>query len=134
MTEQRTKADEHWASRGLVAMLLREFKDFKAAAEIESGSSDVFSLCERDIAEKVAAVEKGKSVVAGLALQQVLDNARAEVEEHERWQKQVFKSFSKEDEEQGLTLPLRQSFAASAEAREMLLRLVNSVSSQYFQS
>ena len=81
MTEQRTKADEHWASRGLVAMLLREFKDFKAAAEIESGSSDVFSLCERDIAEKVAAVEKDKSVVAALGLQQILDNARAEVEE-----------------------------------------------------
>lgn len=133
MTE-RTKADERWASRGLVAILLRESKDFKAAAEIESGSSDVFSFCERDIAEKVAEVEKEKSVAAGLALQQVLDNARAEVEEHERWQKQVFESFSKEDEEQGLTLPLRQSFAASAEAREMLLRRVNSVSSQYFQS
>lgn len=32
MTE-KTRADEHGASRGLVAMLIRDMKDYKAAAE-----------------------------------------------------------------------------------------------------
>ncbi len=38
MAENRTKADERWVSRGLVNMLIREMKDYKAAAEVVSGS------------------------------------------------------------------------------------------------
>lgn len=46
MVDERTKQEKRWASRGLAAMLIRE-QDYKAAAEIESGSSDVFAMCER---------------------------------------------------------------------------------------
>jgi len=132
MVEDKTKEDERWASRGLVAMLIREMKNYSAAAEIESGSVDVFAMCEREVEEKIAKVQDGPSAVSGLELQKVLDSARAEVEEHERWQNQVFKSFPKEDDEQGLTGPLRQSFTQSAKARESLLSLVDAACAKYF--
>lgn len=132
MSEERTKEDERFASRGLVAMLIREMKNYKAAAEIESGSKDVFAECRREITDRIAAVETDPSVVAGLELQKVLDNARAEIEEHERWQTQVFANLPKEDDESGLTGPLRQSFTKSAEARDELALTVTSAYERYF--
>lgn len=86
--------------------------------------------CASDIVDKE--VEKDKSVAAGLALQQVLDNARAEVEEHERWQNEVFERLPKEHDEQGLTGPLRLSFTKTAPAREKLSQLVEKTYEQYF--
>jgi hypothetical protein len=132
--QERTKEDERWASRGLVSMLIREMKNYKAAAEIESGSEDVFAACKREIADKVVAINEDPSAVAALELQKALDNASAEIEEHERWQTQVFKNLPPEDDEQGLTGPLRQSFTKSALTRAKLKTIVESVHDEYFRS
>ena len=132
MPEERTKEDERWASRGLVSMLIREMKNYKAAAEIESGSEDVFAMCSRQIGDCIARVQEIPTAVSALELQQVLDNARAEITEHQRWQEQVFKSLPKEDDENGLTGPLRQSFTKSVIARAKLLTEVMEAHEKYF--
>ncbi len=132
MPEERTKEDERWASRGLVSMLIREMKNYKAAAEVESGSEDVFAMCSRQIGDCIARIQEIPTAVSALELQQVLDNARAEITEHQRWQEQVFKSLPKEDDENGLTGPLRQSFTKSATARAKLLTEVMEAHEKYF--
>lgn len=120
MTE-RTKADERWASRGLVGMLIREMKDYKAAAEVVSGSEDVFAMCSRQIGNKIAQIQEIPTAVSALELQQVLDNARAEIAEHQKWQTEVIASLPPRDDEEGLTGPLRQAFTKTGTVRAKLL-------------
>lgn len=121
MAEKRTKADERWASRGIVAMLIREMKDYKAAAEVVSGSEDVFAMCSRQIGDCIARIQEIPTAVSALELQQVLDNARAEITEHQKWQNEVLASLPARDDEEGLTGPLRQAFTKTGTARAKLL-------------
>lgn len=121
MAEKRTKADERWASRGLVNMLIREMKDYKAAAEIVSGSDDVFAMCSRQIGDSISRIQEVPTVVSALELQQVLDNARAEISEHQKWQNEVLASLPPRDDEEGLTGPLRQAFTKTGTTRAKLL-------------
>jgi hypothetical protein len=127
-------SEKRWASRALVNMLIREMKSYKSAAEVVSGSGNVFAGCARDIEEKVAAVKVVRSAVTGLALQQALDNAREEIAMHEAWQAEVMAELPKEDDESGATGPLRQAFAEAAKARRVLSELVEATSQSYFTS
>jgi hypothetical protein len=54
----RTKEDERWASRGLVAMLVRDLKNYSAAAEIVSGADDVLAMCSRLLADNIARIQE----------------------------------------------------------------------------
>lgn len=121
MAEKRTKADERWASRGIVAMLIREMKDYKSAAEVVSGSEDVFAMCSRQIGDCIARIQEIPTAVSALELQQVLDNARAEITEHQKWQNEVLASLPARDDEEGLTGPLRQAFTKTGTVRAKLL-------------
>lgn len=121
MAEERTKADECWASRSLVSMLIREMKDYKSAAEIVSGSDDVFAMCSRQIGDAIARIQEIPTAVSALELQQILKNARAEIAEHQKWQNEVIVSLPPRDDEEGLTGPLRQAFTKTGTTRAKLL-------------
>lgn len=123
---------DRWASSALVKMLIDEMKDFKAAAEVVSGSVDIFAMCERDIKDKVEEVERERSVASSLALQQALEGARHEIAMHEAWQSEVISGLAKQDDEEGLTRPLRQAFSKSAKVREALLEQVKKTFDEYF--
>lgn len=94
---ERTKEDERWASRALVSMLIREMKDYKAAAEVVSGSDDVFAMCSRQIGDAIARIQEIPTAVSALELQRILKNARAEIAEHQRWQNEVLGSLPPRD-------------------------------------
>ncbi|HIN67472.1 MAG TPA: hypothetical protein EYM95_22755 [Candidatus Obscuribacterales bacterium] len=125
---------KRFASRGLVHMLIHdeEMKSYKSAAEVVSGAVDVFAMCGRDIAAKVAEVEKDRSVVSALALQRSMEEAQAEIRADEAWQQEVIKNLPKQDDEDGLTGPLREAFAKSKKARQVLLQQVNETYEKYF--
>lgn len=118
----------------MVNMLIREMKSYESAAEVVSGSDNVFAGCAREIEEKVAAVKAEKTAVTGLELQKALDNAREEIAMHEAWQAEVIGELPKEDDESGATGPLRQAFADTAKARRMLSDLVEATYQSYFSS
>ena len=118
---ERTKEDERWASRALVSMLIREMKDYKAAAEVVSGSDDVFAMCSRQIGDSIARIQEIPTAVSALELQQILRNARAEIEEHRKWQNEVIASLPPRDDEEGLAGPLRQAFTKTGTTRAKLL-------------
>ncbi|MGI0133580.1 MAG: hypothetical protein ACREBW_01300 [Candidatus Micrarchaeaceae archaeon] len=124
---------DRWISRGLVTMLVNEMRNYQAAAEIVSGSEDVFAMCGRDIQAKIEAVEKEHSAVSVFELQKVLEAARHEIAGHEAWQREVIESLAKEDDEDGATGPLRQAFAKSVPVREALLERVKEAFENYFQ-
>nr|WP_281719549.1 hypothetical protein [Nitrosomonas nitrosa] len=135
MTETNTDNDgKRWASRGLVHMLIhdKEMKSYSSAAEIVSGSVDMFAMCGRDITVKIEEVEKDRSVASAFALQQAIEEALAEARAHEAWQEEVINSLPKQDDQDGLTGPLRQAFAKSKEAREVLLQQLNEAYEKYF--
>lgn len=114
MTEKR------WASRGLVNMLIG-MKNYASAAEVVSGAEDVFAMCSRQLGDKIAHIQEVPTAVSALELQQVLDNAREEIGEHQKWQNEVLESLPPRDDEEGLTGPLRQAFTKSGTARAKLL-------------
>lgn len=124
--------EKRWASRGLVKMLIKELKNYKGAAEVVSGADDVFGMCSRDIAAKVERVEKERSVASSFELQRALDNARQEIAGHRTWQEEVLKNLPKEDDEEGLTGPLRQAFAKTAKTRDALADQVAETEEKYF--
>lgn len=121
MAQEKSKRDERWISRNLVAMLISELKDYKAAAEIVSGSDDVFAMCSRDIGNSIARIQEIPTAVSALEMQQILRNARAEIEEHRQWQNEVIGSLPPRDDEEGLTGPLRQAFTRTGTTRAKLL-------------
>jgi hypothetical protein len=130
---ERTKSDERWASRALVSMLIKQ-KDYEAAAEVVSGSLDVFSSCSRKIGDLIAHIQEVPTAVAALELQQALDNARAEIQAHQEWQSEALDALPKQDDEEGLTGPLRQAFNQSSKARSRLLSEVMGASEKYLKA
>lgn len=127
-------SENRWASRALVSMLIREMRSYKSAAEVVSGSEDVFAMCGREIEEKVKAVKLDNSAANGFELQKVLDNAKEEIAMHEAWQAEVIAELPKQDDEDGKTGPLREAFAESAKARKQLALIVEATCQSYFTS
>lgn len=123
---------KRWASRAIVQMLLKEGKNYKGAAEVVSGAKNVFAVCRHDIMRQIEEVEKERSVASSFKLQQLLEEARHEIAGHEAWQGEVISGLPKEDDEAGLTGPLRLAFTETAEAREELLALVKTAYEKYF--
>lgn len=123
---------KRWASRALVQMLLKETKSYKSAAEVVTGAKDVFALCSLDIRKQIEEVEKERSVASSFKLQQLLEEAQREIAGHEAWQEEVISGLPKEDDEAGLTGPLRQAFTKTAEAREELLAEVKAAYKKFF--
>lgn len=125
-------SEKRWISRSIVNMLIREDKDYKAAAKVVSGSSDVFSMCSRKIAEELEQIEEHPAAASALALQLALNEATAEIEDHQEWHELVFKGLPKEDDESGLTGLLRQEFTRTAQDREKLREEVKAAHQKYF--
>lgn len=123
---------ERWASRALVSMLIRQMKNYQGAAEVVSGSEDVFAMCRRAIEAKIEEVDKSGSVAAAFDLQMVLEEARHEIAAHETWQENVISELPEEDDESGVTGPLRQAFSKSARVRDELLEQVKETYEKYF--
>lgn len=101
--------------------MLIGMKEYRQAAEVVSGAIDVFSMCSRDIGDKIAHIQEVPTAVSALELQQVLDNAREEINMHQNWQQEVLENLPPQDDEEGLTGPLRQAFTKSGTARAKLL-------------
>lgn len=78
-------------------------------------------MCSRQIGDCIARIQEIPTAVSALELQQVLDNARAEITEHQKWQCDVLASLPARDDEEGLTGPLRQAFTKTGTARAKLL-------------
>lgn len=123
---------KRWASRAIVQMLLKEGKNYKGAAEVVSGAKNVFATCGQNIRAKVEEVEQERSVASSFALQQILEEAHHEIAGHRAWQEEVISALPKEDDEAGLTGPLRLAFTETSEAREELLTEVTDTYEKYF--
>lgn len=124
--------EKRWASRALVSMLIREMENYKAAAEVVSGSVDGFALHEKEINRLIEKVEANRNVVTGLELQQVLDEAKRDIIDHEIWEREVLESLPKQHDESGATGPLRQAFAESTAVRKVLAENVAEAYKKYF--
>ncbi|MBZ0187960.1 MAG: hypothetical protein K8F91_17060 [Candidatus Obscuribacterales bacterium] len=127
-----SEKQERWVSRSLVKMLVNERRDYEGAAEVVSGSEDVFALCGQGIQTKIEKVEKEPSVVSRFELQQSLEEARHEIAGHEAWQMEVISGIPKQDDIDGVAGPLRLAFAKSANTREALLERVRETYKKYF--
>jgi len=123
---------ERRISRVLVNKLVRELKDYRAAAEVVSGSEDIFSLCTININNEIAVVDQYPDAAAELKLKHALEQAREEIKEHQEWQNEVLEILPKEDDDSGLTGPLRQAFTKSAIARSRLLSKLTRTHNKYF--
>ncbi len=113
-------SEKRWASRALVNMLIREDKNYKAAAEIVSGSEDGFLLHSKDIGDLIARVQERPSGASSAELKAILESAREDINMHREWERDILDSLPRVDDEEGLTGALRQAFAKSATARVKL--------------
>lgn len=114
-------SEKRWVSHGLVDMLI-EMRKFDSAAEVVSGSEDVFSLLFNKIGDAVARLEKSVNGSDLLELKNLLDEAREEILDHQDWQQEVFEKLAEQgDDNQGLARVLRQAFIDSAASRSNLL-------------
>lgn len=124
-------AKERWVSRGIVKMLIDEMKDYKAAAEVVSGASDVFAACTSKIQNAIAAQETEKSAANALTLQQELSYAEDEIKEHREWEKAIRERLGHDDFQLSLVAPLYKALSETAAAREGLDALVVGTKSKY---
>ncbi len=114
-------SEKRWVSHGLVDMLL-EMRKYDSAAEVVSGSENVFSLLSNKIGDAIARVEKCANGGDLLELKNLLDEAKEEIRDHQDWQQEVFEILAEQgNDNQGLTRALRQAFSDSAAARSKLL-------------
>ncbi len=113
-------SEKRWASRSLVNMLIKEMKDYKAAAAVVSGSEDSFLLHSKDIGDLIARVQERPSGATAAELKTVLDSATEDINLHREWERDVLGSLPRVDDEEGLTGELRQAFAKTATARVKL--------------
>lgn len=91
-------------------------------------------MCSRQIGDCIARIQEVPTAVSALELQQILDNARAEIDEHQKWQTEVLASLPPRDDEEGLTGPLRQAFTKTGTARAKLLTEVMQAEEKYFKA
>ncbi|MBA4073706.1 MAG: hypothetical protein C0508_01610 [Cyanobacteria bacterium PR.023] len=111
---------KRWASRALVTMLIREDKNYRAAAEIVSGSEASFLLHSKDIGDLIARVKERPTGASSKELREVLENVREDINSHREWERDVLDSLERVDDEEGLTGPLRQAFSQVATVRVKL--------------
>lgn len=124
-------SEKRWASRALVNMLIKEMKDYKAAAEVVSGAEDSFLLHSKDIGDVIAKVREQPAGAAAAELKAVLDSAREDIDLHREWERDVLGSLPRVDDEEGLTGELRQAFAKTATARVKLQKEVIEASEKW---
>jgi hypothetical protein len=123
---------ERWVSRGIVKMLIDELKDYKAAAEVVSGSSEVFAACASKIQIAIAALVAERSTENTLSLQQVLTDAEEEIKDHREWEEAIRSRLAREESQLAMIAPLLQSLAETAASREALDALVLGTKAKYF--
>ena len=114
-------SDKRWVSKSLVRKLVYELKDYEAAAELISGSEDVFALHSKQIGDMIARIQEIPTAVPSQELKERLDNARDDINEHREWERDVLDSLPRVDDEEGLPGARRQEFAKSAVLRVKLL-------------
>lgn len=126
-----SKPEKRWVSRALVNMLIRNDKDYSAAAEIVSGSEASFLLHSKDIGDLIASVRERPTGAVSKELREVLENAREDINLHREWERDVLDSLPRVDDEEGLTGALRQAFAKSSTVRAKLQKEVIEASEKW---
>jgi hypothetical protein len=116
-------SDKRWVSHGLVDMLI-EMRKYDSAAEVVSGSEGIFVMLSKQIGDAITRVQERPASNDFIDLNQTLHEARKEISEHQQWQEDVLETLPQQDEDRGLTQPLRQAFTKSAKARVNLLNEV----------
>jgi len=116
-------SEKRWISRSLVNLLIK-MRNYDSAADVVSGSEDVFAMQSRLIGNMIARGHKLPGGILCPEIKRVLDEAQEEIQDHDQWQDEVLKTLPPEDDHNGLTGPLRQAFTKSASARIELLREV----------
>ena len=114
-------SEKRWVSHGLVDMLI-EMRKYDSACEVVSGSEGIFTTLSNRIGETISRVEKSPAESKFSELKSVLDEARAEIRDHQEWQDEVLDKLAElPDDDRRLSWPLRQAFNDSAAARTKLL-------------
>lgn len=127
-------SEKRWVSHGLVDMLI-EMRKYDSASEVVSGSEGIFTSLSQRIGEAIARAEKGAADRNFAELKTVLDEAREEILDHQEWQDEVVDRLADlNDDDRGLTRPLRQAFQESATARTTLLDQVMRSCDQYLKA
>jgi hypothetical protein len=123
-------ARKRWVSDALVTMLIG-MKKYQSAAEVVSGSNDMFASYSSQIKDTIARTQEIPTGVPFSDLKLVLDTANQEIIDHREWQEEIIASLPKADDEKGLTEPLRQAFSSAAKARNELLQEVMTAHEKY---
>ena len=126
--------EKRWVSKGLVNLLVFELKNYISAAEIVSGSTDMFESYSRLIKDTIAKTQEIPAGTKFHELQRILEEARTEISDHRKWQEEVFASLPQADDESGATGPLRQAFTTAAIARNKLLQDVMTAHDKYLKA
>jgi hypothetical protein len=117
------------SSESLFAFLI-ELRNYGLAAEIVVRSREELSLYIRvirdlrrlvSLALKISSDEEKSREANFVDLQRIVNRARTEVAENQKWQHDVLESLPKEDDDAGLTRTLRQAFKDLATTRTKLL-------------
>ncbi|MBX9693210.1 MAG: hypothetical protein K2Z81_12550 [Cyanobacteria bacterium] len=117
-------SDQRSAAKNLANMMLG-LKDYGSAAVVISGCDGAFTSCSAEIRQRVEQLKVEPSETAITALKQVLEKAREEIRDHEKWEQEIFSMVSQDDQQ---VAPLKQAFSASAIARNKLLQEVSEAS------
>lgn len=115
-------APNRWASAAIVDMLIG-MKNYESAAEVVSGSTEMFANYSKRIRERLE--ENSTEKLIGptgefIDLSQYAHIAMDEISLHKEWQAEVIAKLPKEDDETGATGPLRQEFHRAAQERDKL--------------
>lgn len=121
---------ERWASQAIVKMLI-EMKSYKGAGEVVSGFEDSFLSYSRKIGELIAQAGEPQTNVLFDDMKRILDEAREDITHHRNWQQQVTETLPVQDDEEGLTAPLRRAFTQGDKARSALLTDVMQAHDKY---
>lgn len=120
-------APQRWASAAIVDMLIG-MKNYKAAAEVVSGSTEMFANYSRRIAETLESRSTEKLIGPTgdfIDLSQYVHTAMDEISQHKQWQSEVIGALPKDDDATGATGPLRQEFHKAAQERDKLFTQIS---------
>jgi hypothetical protein len=112
-----------WVSPRLFNLLLDQ-KNYIAAAECVSGSEDTFILYSQIIVDTMEKSLMSQGGNPTLDLQQLLDAAKDDIQDHEKWEAELLEGLSKDN---SAVEPLREAFKRVAVVREKLLREVKGI-------
>ena len=115
-------APNRWATAAVMNILL-DMKDYKGAAEVVSGSTELFANYSFRIKEAIETKSSSNLISPTgdfIDLSQYVHIAMDEITQHKQWHTQVLSGLPKEDDETGATGPLRQEFHKAAQERDKL--------------